>query len=176
MSSAGNRSGPTNLYNQDKWKIGAQGQSEGGLARSHPVSNHETLALTDTRFLTLLLQRGQTSTPACAGQTPECSLARSLLNLNPHARGADQNISQRRRWTVPQPPRTWGRRCWLSLAWLPLPSTPTHVGQTWRGSTTGRWRPLNPHARGADPPRTDTAGHAQPQPPRTWGRLYVLTF
>ena len=74
------------------------------------------------------------------------------------------------------PPHMRGKR-WDEIAGLlPVPSTPTHVGQTLVPPGRDQAGRLYPHARGANVHHDSLLGHYCPLPPRTWGKLAVLVM
>ena len=121
-------------------------------------------------------RRSITSTPTHVGQTALRSTTVTPMPLNPHARGADRITFNHCYAHAPQPPRTWGRQPIRHRQSSLHPSTPTHVGQTYRAAFNSPTWSLNPHARGADHPWDVLRTPPGPQPPRTWGRLTWNNF
>src|SRR5690606_23221708 len=124
----------------------------------------------------LSITRDHRYTPTRVGTTWQPEPAHQRDAVHPHARGDDYLLQLSRVLTLGTPPRAWGRPCRGRAACACLRYTPTRVGTTSSGASTGRRPSVHPHARGDDAQRCCSGRRVHGTPPRAWGRLNGKDF
>ena len=99
-----------------------------------------------------------------------------LRGKHPHARGEDTSATKSAIVTTETPPRTWGRHRYKLNCSFKSRNTPTHVGKTVYTKSKASSSEKHPHARGEDVDVRREVAALKETPPRTWGRLNILSL
>ena len=111
--------------------------------------------------------------PTHVGKTSMTHRTKEPTWDDPHACGEDSSVRLIVLQIAGRSPRMWGRLSLTALQFVDAGTIPTHVGKTWRASSTRASRRDDPHACGEDPGLKRAVFEHKGRSPRMWGRHWT---